>query len=92
MCLVSSVDSERASGERFMLKHPQRSMGEHPLEAKMAIGSWFQTSLLPSLHTAAAILADKVRLHYIEHVKFLGNVMWTTVPAACATGSLRVAS
>ncbi|KAG9081574.1 hypothetical protein FRC06_005502 [Ceratobasidium sp. 370] len=59
---ASSVDAERAfSGRRLTINHLQHSMSELTFEAKMAVGSWFQTPLLLSVDTAAAILEDKVR-------------------------------
>ena len=44
-----------------MITHLQRSMSELTFEAKIAVGSWFDTPLLPSVDTAAAILEEKVR-------------------------------
>ncbi|KAG9080826.1 hypothetical protein FRC06_006120 [Ceratobasidium sp. 370] len=59
---ASSVDAERAfSGGRLTINHLQHSMGDTTFEAKMAVGSWYNTPLLPSVDVAAAILGDKVR-------------------------------
>ncbi|QRV78731.1 AC transposase [Ceratobasidium sp. AG-Ba] len=59
---ASSVDAERAfSGGRLTINHLQHSMSELTFEAKMAVGSWYQTPLLPSVDTAASILASTVR-------------------------------
>jgi hypothetical protein len=69
MCLASSVDTERAfSGGHLTINHLQHSMSELSFEAKMVVGLWFQTPLLPSVDMAAAILADKVRSQYNFHV------------------------
>ncbi|KAG8701424.1 hypothetical protein FRC08_004087 [Ceratobasidium sp. 394] len=45
---ATSVDAERAfSGGRLMINHLQHRMSSETFQAKMAIGSWFGTPLLP---------------------------------------------
>ncbi|KAG9076206.1 hypothetical protein FRC06_009640, partial [Ceratobasidium sp. 370] len=59
---ASSVDAGRAfSGGRLTINHLQHSMGKLTFEVKMAVGSWYQTPLLPSVDTAATMLSDKIR-------------------------------
>ncbi|CAE6488191.1 unnamed protein product [Rhizoctonia solani] len=59
---ASSVDAERAfSGGLLTINHLQHSMGDVTFEAKMAVGSWFNTPLLPSVDTAASIVEKKAR-------------------------------
>jgi hypothetical protein len=59
---ASSVDVERAfSGGRLTIGHLQHSMGDLTFEAKTAVGSWYNTPLLPSVDTAAAIIEEKLR-------------------------------
>ncbi|KAG8705564.1 hypothetical protein FRC09_002881 [Ceratobasidium sp. 395] len=58
---ASSVDAERAfSGGRLTINHLQHSMSELTFEAKMAVGSWYKTPLLPSVDIAASYLSDKM--------------------------------
>ncbi|KDN44049.1 hypothetical protein RSAG8_05781, partial [Rhizoctonia solani AG-8 WAC10335] len=59
---ASSVDAERAfSGGRLTINHPQHSVGDLTFEAKMAIGSWYNTPLLPSTDAAASIISERLR-------------------------------
>ncbi|CUA71178.1 Putative AC transposase [Rhizoctonia solani] len=59
---ASSVDAERAfSGCRLTVNHLQHSMGDLTFEAKMAVGSWYNTPLLPSVDAAAAIISERLR-------------------------------
>ncbi|KAG8694702.1 hypothetical protein FRC08_008314 [Ceratobasidium sp. 394] len=52
---ASSVDAERAfSNGRLMVNHLQHQMSSRTFQAKMAVGSWVGTPLLPDLTTAAA--------------------------------------
>jgi hypothetical protein len=53
--LASSVDAERAfSNGRLMVNHLQHQMSSRTFQAKMAVGSWAGTPLLPDLTAAAA--------------------------------------
>ncbi|CUA71802.1 hypothetical protein RSOLAG22IIIB_09859 [Rhizoctonia solani] len=55
---ASSVDAERAfSGGRLAVNHLQHSVGDLTFEARMAVGSWYGTPLLPSVDTATAIIS-----------------------------------
>ncbi|KAG8729482.1 hypothetical protein FRC12_020948 [Ceratobasidium sp. 428] len=59
---ASSVDAERAfSGGRLTIGHLQHSMGDTTFEAKMAVGSWFDTPLLPSVDVADTIVKERGR-------------------------------
>lgn len=54
---ASSVDAERAfSGGRLMISHLQHQMSSRTFQAQMAIGSWFETPLLPGLSDVSRIL------------------------------------
>ncbi|QRV82293.1 hAT family dimerization protein [Ceratobasidium sp. AG-Ba] len=51
---ASSVDAERAfSCGRLMVNHLQHQMSTRSFQAQMAVGSWYGTSLLPSLDDVA---------------------------------------
>ncbi|KAG8698697.1 hypothetical protein FRC08_005760 [Ceratobasidium sp. 394] len=52
---ASSVDAERAfSNGRLMVNHLQHQMSSRTFQAKMAVGSWVGTPLLPDLTAVAA--------------------------------------
>ncbi|QRW00786.1 hAT family dimerization protein [Ceratobasidium sp. AG-Ba] len=54
---ASSVDAERAfSNGRLMVNHLQHQMSSQTFQAKMAVGSWVGTPLLPDLTAAAAAI------------------------------------
>ncbi|QRV99250.1 hAT family dimerization protein [Ceratobasidium sp. AG-Ba] len=51
---ASSVDAKRAfSNGRLMVNHLQHQMSSRTFQAKMAVGSWVGTPLLPDLTAAA---------------------------------------
>ncbi|CAE6371544.1 unnamed protein product [Rhizoctonia solani] len=59
---ASSVDAEQAFlGGHLTVNHLQHSMGDMTFEAKMAVGSWFNTPLLPSVDTTTAIVEEKMQ-------------------------------
>lgn len=54
---ATSVDAERAFSEgRLSVNHLQHNMSPNTFRAKMALGSWIGTPLLPSVDEAAALL------------------------------------
>ncbi|KAF8600765.1 hypothetical protein BDV93DRAFT_446922, partial [Ceratobasidium sp. AG-I] len=54
---ASSVDAERAfSGGRLMVNHLQHQMSAQTFQAQMAVGSWFETPLLPTLLDVSRII------------------------------------
>jgi hypothetical protein len=58
---ATSVDAERAfSAGRLTINHLQHNMSSETFEAKMAVGSWYGTPLLPSLSDAAAIIRESM--------------------------------
>ncbi|KAI6042353.1 hypothetical protein EDC04DRAFT_2564264 [Pisolithus marmoratus] len=61
MLLASSVDAERAfSGGRLQVNHLQHRMGSQSFKAQVAVGSWYNTPLLPSTSSAAVIIKNKL--------------------------------
>jgi hypothetical protein len=56
---ATSVDAERAfSGGRLMINHLQHRISVHSFQAQMAIGSWYDTPLLPRLADVAQIIEN----------------------------------
>lgn len=56
---ASSVDAERAfSGGRLMINHLQHQMSSRTFQAQMAVGSWFQTPLMPNLTDVSNIISS----------------------------------
>ncbi|TDL14906.1 hypothetical protein BD410DRAFT_733451, partial [Rickenella mellea] len=54
---ASSVDAERAfSGGRLQINHLQHNISSNSFRAKMAVGSWATTSLLPDLSELTAYI------------------------------------
>ncbi|KAI6040770.1 hypothetical protein EDC04DRAFT_2566510 [Pisolithus marmoratus] len=61
MLLASSVDAERAfSGGRLQVNHLQHRMGSQSFKAQVAVGSWYDTPLLPSTSSSAVIIKNKL--------------------------------
>ena len=59
--LASSVDAERAfSGGRLQVNHLQHQISSQSFKAQVAVGSWYDSPLLPSISSVAAIINDKV--------------------------------
>ena len=59
--LASSVDAERAfSGGRLQVNHLQHQISSQSFKAQVAVGSWYNSPLLPSITSVAAIINDKV--------------------------------
>ncbi|KAI0061955.1 hypothetical protein BV25DRAFT_1804935, partial [Artomyces pyxidatus] len=59
---ASSVDAERAfSGGRLQMNHMQHGMSSQSFKAKMAIGSWIHTPLMPDMEIASSIVAARMK-------------------------------
>ncbi|KAF8600192.1 hypothetical protein BDV93DRAFT_448012, partial [Ceratobasidium sp. AG-I] len=57
---ASSVDAERAfSGGRMAVNYRQHRMSLSTFRAKMALGSWYGTPLLPDIDEVVHILNDR---------------------------------
>ncbi|KIN96774.1 hypothetical protein M404DRAFT_162417, partial [Pisolithus tinctorius Marx 270] len=57
---ASSVDAERAfSGGCLQVNHLQHWMGSQSFKAQVAVGSWYDTPLLPSTSSATAIIKSR---------------------------------
>ncbi|KAF8758656.1 hypothetical protein RHS01_02406 [Rhizoctonia solani] len=57
----TSVDAERAfSAGRLTINHLQHNMSSETFEAKMAVGSWYGTPLLPEISDVAAIIRESM--------------------------------
>jgi hypothetical protein len=60
-CIATSVDVERAfSAGRLTINHLQHNMSSETFEAKMAVGSWYGTPLLPGISDVAAIIRESM--------------------------------
>ncbi|CAE6511535.1 unnamed protein product [Rhizoctonia solani] len=58
---ATSVDAERAfSAGRLTINHLQHNMSSETFGAKMAVGSWYGTPLLPDLSDVAAIVRENM--------------------------------
>ena len=58
--LASSVDAERTfSGGRLQVNHLQHQMSSQSFKAQVAVGSWYNTPLLPNMSSATAIITNK---------------------------------
>ncbi|GAB1527909.1 hypothetical protein RhiTH_011097 [Rhizoctonia solani] len=58
---ATSVDAERAfSAGRLTINHLQHNMSSETFEAKMAVGSWYGTPLLPEISDVAAIIRESM--------------------------------
>ncbi|KAF8593507.1 hypothetical protein BDV93DRAFT_447964, partial [Ceratobasidium sp. AG-I] len=56
---ATSVDAERAfSAGRLTINHLQHNMSSRTFQAKMAVGSWYNTPLLPDISSVASILEE----------------------------------
>ncbi|KAJ7238754.1 hypothetical protein B0H12DRAFT_990718, partial [Mycena haematopus] len=56
---ASSVDAERAfSGGRLQVNHLQHQTSSRTFKARVALGSWFGTPLMPSSKEAATIMEE----------------------------------
>ncbi|KAG9119856.1 hypothetical protein FRC07_004908 [Ceratobasidium sp. 392] len=56
---ATSVDAERAfSAGRLTINHLQHNMSPATFEAKMAVGSWYGTPLLPDVSEVASVIAE----------------------------------
>jgi len=61
--IASSVDAERAfSMGRLAINHLQHGTSMSTFQAKMAIGSWYKTPLLPNIDPAAEIIRNAARV------------------------------
>jgi hypothetical protein len=59
---ASSVDAERAfSGGRLQVNHLQHQTSSQTFKARVALGSWVGTPLMPGTSTAAAIIEKKLK-------------------------------
>jgi len=59
--LASSVDTEHAfSGGRLQVNHLQHQMSSQSFKAQVAVGSWYDTPLLPNMSSATAIITNKM--------------------------------
>ncbi|KAG8735701.1 hypothetical protein FRC11_003075 [Ceratobasidium sp. 423] len=57
---ASSVDAERAfSGSRMAINYRQHRMSDMTFWAKMAVGSWFSTPLLPDIDDVHEIIEGR---------------------------------
>ncbi|KAG0693734.1 hypothetical protein DFH29DRAFT_1038046 [Suillus ampliporus] len=57
----SSVDAERAfSGGRLQVNHLQHGISSQTFKAQVAVGSWFNTPLMPDLGIATNIMRKKM--------------------------------
>ncbi|KAG8726396.1 hypothetical protein FRC11_000220, partial [Ceratobasidium sp. 423] len=58
---ATSVDAERAfSAGRLTINHLQHNMSPETFEAKMAVGSWYGTPLLPEISDVASIIRESM--------------------------------
>ncbi|KAJ7060830.1 hypothetical protein C8F01DRAFT_936413, partial [Mycena amicta] len=58
---ASSVDAERAfSGGRLQVNHLQHQTSSQTFKARVALGSWIGTPLMPSSSSAAVIMEKKL--------------------------------
>ncbi|KAJ6492446.1 hypothetical protein C8R47DRAFT_925479, partial [Mycena vitilis] len=58
---ASSVDAERAfSGGRLQVNHLQHGTSSQTFKARVALGSWLGTPLMPTSKDAVAIMEKKV--------------------------------
>ncbi|QRV90399.1 hAT family dimerization protein [Ceratobasidium sp. AG-Ba] len=58
-CEATSVDVERAfSAGRLTINHLQHNMSSHTFEVKMALGSWYDTPLLPDIDQIASVVSE----------------------------------
>ncbi|KAJ6555812.1 hypothetical protein B0H19DRAFT_867549, partial [Mycena capillaripes] len=58
---ASSVDAERAfSGGRLQVNHLQHQTSSQTFKARVALGSWFKTPLMPSSKEAISIMEKKL--------------------------------
>ncbi|KAG8710592.1 hypothetical protein FRC09_000060 [Ceratobasidium sp. 395] len=56
---ATSVDAERAfSAGRLKINHLQHDMSSQTFEAKMTLGSWYNTPLLPDLEEVALVISE----------------------------------
>ena len=59
--IATSVDAERAfSAGRLTINHLQHNMSSETFEAKMAVGSWYGTPLLPEISDVTAIIRESM--------------------------------
>lgn len=59
---ASSVDAERAfSGGRLQVNHLQHGISSQTFKAQVAVGSWFNTPLMPDLEVATNIMRQKMK-------------------------------
>ncbi|KAJ7746196.1 hypothetical protein B0H14DRAFT_2406603, partial [Mycena olivaceomarginata] len=60
--LASSVDAERAfSGGRLQVNHLQHQTSSQTFMARVALGSWIRTPLMPGSSAAAAIMEQALK-------------------------------
>ncbi|KAH7325397.1 hypothetical protein B0J17DRAFT_581568, partial [Rhizoctonia solani] len=58
---ATSVDAERAfSAGRLTINYLQHNMSAETFEAKMVVGSWYGTPLLPDISDAATIIHESM--------------------------------
>jgi hypothetical protein len=58
---ATSVDIEQAfSARRLTINHLQHNMSLEMFEAKMVVGSWYGTPLLPKISNMAAIICESM--------------------------------
>ncbi|KAL4078486.1 hypothetical protein V8B97DRAFT_1853702, partial [Scleroderma yunnanense] len=56
-----SVDAEHAlAGGHHQVNHLQHQISLQNFKAQVAVGSWYNSPLLPSISSVAAIINDKV--------------------------------
>ncbi|KAJ6632378.1 hypothetical protein B0H10DRAFT_1640554, partial [Mycena sp. CBHHK59/15] len=59
---ASSVDAEHAfSGGRLQVNHLQHQTSMQTFKARVALGSWIGTPLMPGTSEAAAIMEKKLK-------------------------------
>ncbi|KAG1854523.1 hypothetical protein F4604DRAFT_1802645 [Suillus subluteus] len=59
--IAMRFDAERAfSGGRLQVNHLQHGINSQTFKAQVAVGSWFNTPLMPDLGTATAIMHKKM--------------------------------